>query len=196
MSRTEQKLQTRQRIADAAGRGFRKSGFGGVGVDGLAKEAGVTSGAFYVHFGSKSAAFAEAVTQGMAELKEGVLYFQAQHGRAWWPEFVRFYLNAKRSCDLSESCSLQSLTPEVARADNQAREAFSAGLRSVAEAIIAGPRSPSVPRDIDTALAALAALAGAVTLARAVEQQGFADQIASSTGRALLGERWGDGKKA
>lgn len=195
MSRTEQKLQTRQRILTAAGRGFRKSGFGGVGVDGLAKEAGVTSGAFYVHFGSKSAAFVAAVTQGMAELKEGVLYFQAQHGRAWWPEFVRFYLQAKRSCDLSESCSLQSLTPEVARADNQAREAFSVGLRDVAQAIIAGPRSPNIPRDIDAALAALAALAGAVTLARAVERQDLADQIATSTGRALLGDRWDDDTK-
>ena len=43
MSRGDQKLQTRQRIAEAAGRTFRKSGFNGAGVDGLAKAAGVSA---------------------------------------------------------------------------------------------------------------------------------------------------------
>jgi TetR/AcrR family transcriptional repressor of nem operon len=41
----------------AASRGFRSNGYAGIGVDGLAKAAGVTSGAFYSHFGSKDAAF-------------------------------------------------------------------------------------------------------------------------------------------
>jgi AcrR family transcriptional regulator len=68
VSRSEQKEQTRQRILEAAGRSFRKGGFGGIGVDGLAKEAGLTSGAFYVHFGSKAEAFRESVQQGMADL--------------------------------------------------------------------------------------------------------------------------------
>ena len=75
-TRTEQKQQTRQRILDAAGRGFRKGGFGGIGVDGLAKEAGVTSGAFYVHFDSKATAFRESVVKGMSDLKDGVRHFQ------------------------------------------------------------------------------------------------------------------------
>src|SRR3989338_5149506 len=113
MSRSEQKLLTRQRILEAAGRGFRKGGFGGAGVDGLAKEAGVTSGAFYVHFDSKAAAFREAVVIGMQELKDGVRHFQAQHGQDWWPTFVRFYLGSKRRSELVDSCALQSLAPEM-----------------------------------------------------------------------------------
>lgn len=189
MSRAEQKLQTHRRIVDAAGRGFRKGGFGGIGVDGLAKEAGVTSGAFYVHFESKTAAFQEAVTRGLVDLKDGVIYFQTEHGRAWWPEFVRFYLGAKRSCDLSESCSLQSLSPEVARSDAASRAAFEAGLRDVADAIVAGPVSAGAPRDVASALAALAALVGAVTLARAVGNPEFATQIADAASGALLGAR-------
>jgi len=188
VSRVEQKIQTRQRILDAAGRSFRKGGFGGVGVDGLAKEAGVTSGAFYVHFDSKSVAFQEAVRQGMHELREGVLHFQSQHGTAWWPEFVRFYLGFKRSCDLSESCTLQSLSPEVGRSNEASRAVFEEGLRNVAETILAGPRSHGVPRDLDQTLVALASLIGAVTLGRAVGNNAFADQIAASTQRALLGD--------
>ena len=190
MSRAEKKLLTRTRIVDAAARGFRRNGFGGMGVDGLAKEAGVTSGAFYVHFDSKSSAFCEAVSQGMRELEEGVRHFQATHAKAWWPEFVRFYLGLKRTCDLSESCTLQSLSPEVARSDDTSRAAFETGLRHVAEAILAGPRSAGVPRDMDAALSALAALVGAVTLGRAVSSVELSDRIGESTGRVLLGVHW------
>ena len=42
----------RARLVDAAGRGFRTGGFGGAGVDALAKGAGLTSVAFYAHFSS------------------------------------------------------------------------------------------------------------------------------------------------
>ena len=186
MSRAGQKLQTRQRIIEAAGRGFRKGGFGGFGVDGLAKEAGVTSGAFYVHFDSKTAAFRAAVADGMAGLKIGVLHFQSEHGHRWWPEFVRFYLQVKRTCDLSDSCTLQSLSPEVARSDESVRVAFEVGFLDVANAIIAGPDSAAVPRDLDSACAAMATLVGAVTLARAVSSDAIADKIANAAERALL----------
>lgn len=186
MSRSEQKRLTRQRILNAAGRGFRKGGFGGIGVDGLAKEAGVTSGAFYAHFDSKAVAFREAVAAGMAELKDGVRHCQAEHGTAWWPEFVRFYLGAKRRCELPESCALQSLAPEVARSDAGARAAFEADLREVAALIAAGPTSVGAPTDVAAALTALATLAGAVTLARAVDSPELADHIAAATERWLL----------
>ena len=186
MSRSEQKEQTRQRILEAAGRGFRKGGFGGIGVDGLAKEAGLTSGAFYVHFGSKAEAFRESVKQGMADLRGGVLYFQAEHGRAWWPEFVRFYLSAKRTCVLSESCTLQTMPAEVARSDEASRATFESALLDVAQTIVDGPASANAPRDIETACAALSALVGAVTLARAVGSEAFAVQITAATERALL----------
>ena len=189
MSRSEQKVQTRQRILEAAGRVFRKSGFGGIGVDGLAKEAGVTSGAFYVHFGSKADAFRESLKHGMADLRGGVLYFQAEHGRVWWPEFVRFYLSTKRTCDLAEGCTLQSMPAEVARSDHASRAVFETALRDVAQAVVDGPVSPSAPRNIESACAALATLVGAVTLARAVDSEAFASQIAAATEQTLLGTK-------
>ncbi len=190
MSRHEQKIQTRQRIVEAAGRSFRKGGFGGIGVDGLAKEAGVTSGAFYVHFESKNAAFHQAVIHGMAELKAGVQHYQVNYGHTWWEEFVRFYLGAKRCCNLAESCSLQSLSPEVARSAPEVRAAFETGLKDVATTILSGPRAPKAPRDEQAACSALAALVGAVTLARAVDSAAIADSIAAATGISLLGDRW------
>lgn len=186
MSRSEKKLHTRQQILAAAGRGFRKGGFGGAGVDGLAKEAGVTSGAFYVHFDSKAAAFRESVVQGMSDLKDAVRHFQTTYGRTWWREFVRFYLGAKRKCELPESCALQSLAPEVARSDASSRAAFEVELLEVAAAIASGPPSDDAPSDVDAAWAAMATLVGAVTFARAVNDPEAADRIAAAAERALL----------
>ncbi|RYG44190.1 TetR/AcrR family transcriptional regulator, partial [bacterium] len=48
-----EKEQARERMLEAAGRRLRRSGFHGVGIDGLMAEAGLTSGAFYSNFGSK-----------------------------------------------------------------------------------------------------------------------------------------------
>jgi TetR/AcrR family transcriptional repressor of nem operon len=186
MARSDQKRETRQRILDAAARGFRKGGFGGLGVDGLAKEAGVTSGAFYVHFKSKSDAFRESVAQGVADVERGLRHFQETHARTWWSEFVRFYLGEKRKCDLGESCGLQSLASEVARADKASRKAFTAELMKVAQVIADGPRPSDAPTTVEDAYAALSMLIGAVTLTRAVDDAHLADGIAAAAQVALL----------
>lgn len=185
MSRSEQKEQTRQRVVEAAARGFRSHGYGAIGVDGLAREAGVTSGAFYKHFRSKADAFSEAVRYGMDDLLGGVRHFQQTHGREWWPEFVHFYLNEKRVCGLADSCSLQTLTPELARAGDQPRELFEVRFAMIAEAVVSGPASRGKPGDISEAYVALAALAGAVTFARAVASRELAAGIAKATAEAL-----------
>jgi TetR/AcrR family transcriptional repressor of nem operon len=189
MPRNEQKTQTRERILAAAARSFRKGGYGGIGVDGLSKEAGVTSGAFYVHFGSKAEAFKESVVQGVTDVIRGVQQLQAEHGKNWWSKFVTFYLHEKRKCDLSESCGLQSLAAEVARADEASRSAFTDELLMVARAILDGPRSPDAPETIEDAYAAIATLVGAVTLARAVNDPAVAKKIASNTEKLLLSTR-------
>ena len=188
MARSEQKRETRQRILDAAARGFRRGGFGGLGVDGLAKEAGVTSGAFYVHFKSKSDAFRESVAQGVADVERGVRQFQTTSPKTWWNEFVRFYLGTKRKCELAESCGLQSLASEVARADAASRKAFTSELMKVAQVIAEGPRPSDAPATTEDAYIALSTLIGTVTLTRAVDDASLANRIAAAAEAALLSQ--------
>jgi AcrR family transcriptional regulator len=186
MSRHEQKIQTRKRILDAAGRSFRRGGFGGIGVDGLSKEAGVTSGAFYTHFDSKAAAFREIVVQGVTDVVNALQGLRADHPHDWWSRFVRFYLHERRKCDLADSCGLQSLSSEVARADEESKVAFTQELMRVAAEIVAGNQDPSAPASIAEAYAALGALIGTVSLARAVNDATIAKQIATATEHRLL----------
>lgn len=169
----EQKEQTRKRIVSAAGRSFKKGGYSGIGVDGLAKEAGVTSGAFYGHFPSKEAAFKEAITAELGDLHSAIKHLKQEFGDTWWAEFAKFYTSQKRTCDLTESCGLQSLTPEVSRSSDDVRDLFEAELLKIAELA-------SDKQDKDKTWASLAMLIGGVTLARAVKNTELSNTIAEA----------------
>jgi AcrR family transcriptional regulator len=180
------KEQAHQEMVAAAGRGFRKRGFGGIGVDGLAKEASVTSGAFYGHFASKETAFEEAVAAGLDELEAGIKSFRERYRDGWVRKFVDFYLQDKRVCDLSESCALQTLTPEVGRTEGAVKTAFEQRMVRIVQAVADGLAGPSPKNRTDRAWSLLSILSGGVTLARAVDNPKVAAQIAASLRKAAL----------
>lgn len=186
MSRIEQKAMTRKRILDAAGRGFRTGGFGGIGVDGLAKQAGVTSGAFYVHFPSKEEAFTQSVVAGISQLQDGVTALRAAHGGQWVATFVDFYLGEKRTCALADSCALQSLIPEVGRAEASVRAAVQGHLDALVRTVADGLPSGKDCDQLGRAWALLSMLSGAVSLARAMSDQVASDCLATAVKKAAL----------
>ncbi|MES9851737.1 MAG: TetR/AcrR family transcriptional regulator [Candidatus Thiodiazotropha sp. L084R] len=182
----EQKQVTREKILEAAHRGFRRQGFSGLGVDGLAKDAGVTSGAFYKHFKSKDDAFQESVARGVGEFQSAVEMFQEKYGESWLDEFARFYLGEKRCAKLGDSCGLQSLTPEVTRSGEKIRSTYQTALLKAAESFTNGPLDSTHDRVPPTVWADIALLIGGVTLARAVQDPALADEIADAVHNAIL----------
>ena len=164
----------RARLVDAAGRGFRVSGFGGAGVDALAKGAGLTSGAFYAHFDSKAEAFKLVVAEGLAMLRNGVLAFQEKHGRNWRDPFIDFYLGERMQVALDEACGLPSFSSDVARADDATRAVYEAELERLVDAIAGGLRGAHAR---ERALALLAILSGAAAMARAVKDDAIKREI-------------------
>ncbi|MBW9256152.1 MAG: TetR/AcrR family transcriptional regulator [Candidatus Thiodiazotropha sp. (ex. Lucinisca nassula)] len=188
----EQKLATKNKMLKAAHRGFRRQGYDGAGVDGLAKEAGVTSGAFYKHFGSKAVAFRESVQLGVSEFQAAVEMYQKEYGDSWLEEFAAFYLGEKRCSELGNSCALQSLTPEVIRSDADTRLAFQSALLKAVQAFAGGLPTDRGRSRTDQAWSNIALLIGGVTLARAVRESGLADEIAEAVLGAI--SRMPDGK--
>lgn len=182
----DHKEEARTKILQAAGRGFRRLGFGGVGVDGLAKEAGMTSGAFYGHFPSKAEAFKAASVAGLVQLREAIEDLRAKQGDAWLESFVDFYLSVRRTCDPGESCALQSLTPEVARADHDTKAAFEAELVRVVEAVAEGLPDGALPARRKTAWAILSILSGGVSIARSAADPKTGWQIAAAIKAAII----------
>ena len=185
----EHKQQARARIVEASGKAFRRHGYGGVGIDGLSKEAGVTSGAFYGHFKSKDLAFREIAIRGMEELRDGIAALQAAYGEDWGAAFVDFYLAERRTCELGESCALQSLTPDVMRADAETRAAYEVVFGQIVEQIAKG--LPHLPPEIarHRAIVLLSLLSGGVTVARSMastEQSAAIGNALRSTAIALV----------
>jgi len=186
--------ESRARLLAGAGRAFRSLGFGAAGVDGLAKESGVTSGAFYAHFESKADAFRQTVVVGMRDLQGAIRQLQTETGPKWLLRFVDMYLGEKRTCDLTESCALQSLTGEVARADDATRVAYEAELRGVVESVAEGLDGSGRSARRRNSIALLALLAGGVSLARAVHDPELSAEIASAIRHAALGLRTPTGR--
>lgn len=184
MEESSKRLQTRARILAEAGRSFRRLGYC-AGVDGVANAAGVTSGAFYACFKSKAEAFQEAVVAGMRDLEQAVRQLRSAGGDDWLRGFVDLYLGEKRTCELSESCALQSLTSEVARADDETRRAFEVELRAVVEVTAGGMPAASLALQRQRAIVTLALLSGGVSLARAVRDPALGQEIADAI-RAVI----------
>lgn len=175
---TEHKNQTRSKVVAAAGRVFREEGYGGAGIDALTKAAGVTNGAFYGHFKSKSEAFRTAVIAGLEELRQGIKALKTEQPQGWLGTFVDYYLGYKRTCELGESCALPSLSADVMRTDPETRRAYTEELQQLIAEVAAGlPDDPSSPPE-DRAILTLALLTGGVTLARAVSDPALSERIA------------------
>jgi AcrR family transcriptional regulator len=182
----EHKQQTRARILAAAGQLFRKEGYGGSGIDGLTRAAGVTNGAFYGHFKTKRDAFRTAVLDGLEQLRLGIVELKVGRGRRWLKTFVEIYLGPKRTCDLGNACALASLSTEVTRAEPDTRRAYEAELRRIIDEVANGLSDRATVKRDDAAIALLALLAGGVTLARAVADPAFSERIALAVGRHAL----------
>lgn len=179
--KSEHKENTHAQIVDAAGRCFKKNGFSGVGVDGLAKDAGVTSGAFYGHFKSKQNAFSAAVEAGMEDLLSAVNQYSEQYGEDWWQEFASLYMGQLRTCDLSQGCPLQTLTPEIGRSDVGVKTNFETALLTVVKAATKSNKQ----KKINKTWVKLAMLVGGVTLARAVNDKKLSEEIAEAVKNAV-----------
>ena len=180
------KEQTRNRILDAAGQGFRSQGYAGIGVDGIAKAAGVTSGAFYAHFGSKDAAFQEALIAGLGEVIEEMPKFQRKSGLSWVTDFADYYLGRPHRDDLACGCAMTTLTPEMARASKELRKIYELKMGEIADIFAEGLADGSKTNRLGRAWAMLAVLTGGLNITRAVDTPDLANYIADSLKKTVV----------
>jgi hypothetical protein len=85
----------------------------------------------------------------------------------------------RRTCDLGDSCALQSLSADVLRADGETRVLFEKTFREIVDGVASGLEGrPRARRE--EAIALLALLAGGVTFARAVSDSALRDEIGAA----------------
>jgi len=180
------KNETRKKILEAAGRGFRKHGYAGIGVDGLAKAAGVTSGAFYSHLGSKDGAFEVALVAGLDEVIEGVPKFQNEYGPDWVNAFVEYYLGKTHRNDLDCGCAMATLTPEVVRFGAEIHAAYEKQMIVIANLVAQGLGGGSDEDRRSRAWSMLGVLIGGINVARAMKSAKAAEEVADAIKTAAI----------
>jgi AcrR family transcriptional regulator len=162
----DQKAKARAALLRAGTRSMKVAGFNGIGVDGLAAAANMTSGAFYSNFPNK-----EAMLEAIIEAAVGEPFVSDTESgskterRAKLKSFVQEYLSAYHVENPSDGCVMPTLSADVARAAASTREAYEHKISALAE------RMADVLDGTDRkrrAWSVVALMVGAVSVSRAM----------------------------
>jgi len=174
----EQAAQNRQHILTAAARLFREHGIHATGVDSITKDAGLTHGGLYSQFGSKEAIAAEAIRFAATRSKR--LWRQAaerKQGIKALRTIVEGYLSREHRDSLGQGCVVAALGTDIARQPHSVREVFTKELEDVFEVLAQLMPGDNAARRYEDAIAAFAAMVGALILARAVNDESLSERI-------------------
>jgi TetR/AcrR family transcriptional regulator, transcriptional repressor for nem operon len=178
----QQAAENRERILEAAARLMRERGISGAGVDALTEAAGMTHGSLYSQFGSKERLAEAALDHALAASAQNLREVSTLGG------YVSAYLSPEHRDKPGEGCALAALCCEMPRQGSGVRERFTTGLRGMLAHLRDRMGSSLKPRQRDdAALATVAALVGALVLARAVNDPKLSDDILRATRRRLEG---------
>lgn len=132
----DQKTRARDALLRAGARSLKASGFTGIGVDGLAAAAGVTSGAFYSNFPNKEAILEAVIDAGLGEpfLTDTDSTTPAQ-ARARLITFVEDYLTADHSLEPADGCVIPALSADVSRAQPHVKDAYQRKMSALVDRI-------------------------------------------------------------
>jgi TetR/AcrR family transcriptional repressor of nem operon len=186
----EKAAEHRDRIIDVAGALFRAKGFGGIGVADIMKAADLTHGGFYGHFASKDDLVAQASRRTMDRAAANWTKLVETSPDNPYAALLEHYLSPKHRDDPGKGCAFAALGNDAARSGKIVRKAFAEGLASLIDILAQSIPGKSIPDKSKAtrrrkAVAAMATLVGALTLARAVEGTPLSDEVLESAHREL-----------
>jgi TetR/AcrR family transcriptional regulator, transcriptional repressor for nem operon len=182
----EQAALNRDRIIDAAGALFRAKGFGGVGVADIMRAADLTHGGFYGHFSSKDDLVAQASKHAMARAATNWERVVADAPDTPFAALLKHYLSERHRDDPGKGCVFAALAADASRSGKVVRNAFAEGLEPLLDILTDAIPDRSKAARRRKAVAAMAALVGALGLARATEGAPLSDEILDAARRELL----------
>lgn len=171
----EQVAENRRLILDAAARLFRERGVDGVTVAQIMGAAGLTHGAFYGHFTSKEDLLAQACAHALPPAPEGVTL----------AAYAAAYLTPGHRDDHGGGCVFAALGSEAARGGPAMRDTLTRAVRRQVDRLSHTAPGRNAAERRRAAITAWAAMVGAVTLARLVDDPALSDEILSQTKAGL-----------
>lgn len=170
----KQKQQSRKKIVDSAAELFTKDGFDKVAINDVMKHAGLTRGAFYNHFESKSDLYAEAILSAAHLAKSHTI----ERSGFQLSDIIETYLSDKHR-NGEFCCPLAFLTTDIHQRDDQVRTTYTRVLKGFINNIHElNEGQPAL--DESEAIKKAVLMIGGVAIARAVNEDDFAEQLLSA----------------
>jgi TetR/AcrR family transcriptional repressor of nem operon len=182
----EQAAANRERIIDAAAALFRAKGFDGIGVADIMKAADLTHGGFYGHFASKDDLVAQASRRTMARSAQKWRRVVADAPDQPYGALLDHYLTARHRDEPGRGCAFAALGNDAARSGKVVKDAFAEGLEALIDILAQAVPGRSKAARRRKAVAAMAGLVGALSLARAVGDKVLSNEILDAVHRELL----------
>lgn len=174
------KPQSRQAILTAAARLFTEHGYERVGIDEVMAAAGLTRGAFYAHFDSKSALYAEAI--GVAAIRARDHILERTPATPCLADIAERYLSRERADGGRDSCPLAFLATDIQQRNQQVRDAYVRVFKGFVTNIA---RADKRDEQDSSALQAAVLMVGGLALARALGDDPIGDQVLAVSKQAI-----------
>jgi TetR/AcrR family transcriptional repressor of nem operon len=175
-----QKAESRQRVLENASRQIREHGIEALGVADCMRSAGLTHGAFYGHFASRDALIVEALEYALTQSKARVAALSTgADKRTDTPlqSIAEAFLDERHVKNPGSGCALCALAGEARHANPDVRVLLTRYVHEFTARV--AKATPS--GDEKSALGIVATIVGAITLARAVDDDELAKSILSSS---------------
>jgi TetR/AcrR family transcriptional repressor of nem operon len=182
------RAENHDRIVRVAARLFRDKGVDGVGIDEIMAEAGLTHGAFYGHFPSKTALVAEASAyameqSGVKQLEDDILPGM----RKSFPELARRYLSLAHRDDRGTGCAIAALAIDIGRQDDPVQKSFAKHLDVTLDEF-----AERLPGERETArreaINKFAMMVGALVMARSVGKGALSEELLDTVRERLVAD--------
>jgi TetR/AcrR family transcriptional regulator, transcriptional repressor for nem operon len=181
--------QTREQIVASARRLFNRHGFDAVSIDAIMAGAGLTRGAFYTYFASKSDLYADVLT----------CFFNTPNAPNNWggvhldldapdarDQIIRAYLSRQHADAVETACPMVALPSDVARGGSSAKQAFERAFTAMINCL-EGRGRKGQRADRAGALAVAALCIGGMVTARAIDDRALADELRDACAATALG---------
>ncbi|GGH16732.1 TetR/AcrR family transcriptional regulator [Silvibacterium dinghuense] len=169
------KETTHDRILEVATRRFRQDGIAASGLAGIMSEAGLTNGAFYAHFSSKSEMVEKCIERAIDDQWQ---QFEKEIAAGRLVEIIRSYLSEQHRDHADSGCPSAALLPEISRQEPATRHVYTESVKRLVSAMEKQlPDMPKGPKAREIAIATMGLLIGTLQMARAVNDPSLSDDI-------------------
>ncbi|MVV52250.1 TetR/AcrR family transcriptional regulator [Pseudomonas sp. PB120] len=171
----DQAAANKEAILTAASRLYREKGIDGIGIGELSRSVGLTHGGFYGQFpGGKEQLASEAVSR---TFESNLLDWSSAKSI---PELVEGYLTQAHIDNWTEGCPIPALGADVARTGGTVSSAFTKGVERLIDTLMALVEAPTHEEKYQESLRILSSIAGAMLIARAMDNPELSKQFLQS----------------